>query len=59
MKYTSEIIQKHRDGFSIETIQRNYHYTTEQIAEVIAQSEIKIQTEQFYIVPSKMNYENI
>ena len=58
MKHKYEIIQKHKQGYSIETMQRNYHYTTEQIAEVIAQSEIEIktETEQFYIIPSKMNY---
>lgn len=56
MKYAIEIIQKHKQGCSIETIQRNYHYTAEQIAEIIAQSEIEIKTEQFYIIPSKMNF---
>jgi uncharacterized protein (DUF433 family) len=56
MKHISEILQKHQQGYSIETIQRNYHYTAEQLAEVISQSEIEIQTEQFYIVPSKLNY---
>ena len=58
MKHAIEIIQKHKQGFSIETIQRNYHYTAEQIAEIIAQSEIEIktETEQFFIIPSKMNY---
>lgn len=58
MKHKSEIIQKHKQGYSIETIQRNYRYTAEEIAEVIAQSEIEIktETEKFYIIPSKMNF---
>lgn len=48
MKYAIEIIQKHKQGYSIETIQRNYHYAAEEIAKVIAQSEIEIKTEQFF-----------
>ena len=35
---------------------KNYAIKKIKLAEFIAQSEIKIETEQFYIVPSKLNY---
>lgn len=66
MKHAFEIFTRHQKGYSLQTIKRNYHYSTKEILKAIKDSEneieqlvnckIIIQTEQFYIIESKLNY---
>lgn len=59
MNYENEIIKRHNEGYSIETIIKSFiriRFSVEEVAEIIAKSKVEIGVEKFYIVPSKMNY---
>jgi hypothetical protein len=67
MKHAFEIFKLYNKGWGIERIRKDFNqYSNFEIVKSInksqikikeiAQSEIQIQTEQYYIVPSKMNY---
>ena len=55
----TEIIRHYKSGLSIYKISELYGkaYPQRKVASIIAESEVKIEKETFFIVPSKMNYE--
>ena len=55
----TEIIHHYKLGLSIANISELYgqHYPQRKVASIIAESEVKIEKQTFFVVPSKMNYD--
>lgn len=55
----SRIIELHRVGMTVPEISSRFgkSYSSRVVAGIIAKSEVRIEQESFFIIPSKMNYE--